>query len=676
MSDARIRSRRRSKNDDPLIELERSEGEVIRTEADEEAILSYIITEIEDVLTGSERTKMKEQISKWKRQREGRPEQEVKNFPWEKASNVTVPLAMQITNGIYSFIKSTLTMKIPLWTVTSADKAKAKHAEGITELLNALANSPNHMKFNDTRNNLVYEAISIGTQFVKIPWVTDKWNFKKKVGRSTETVSTTKHDTPKAIPIPTEDFITRSYWSDIQRAAWVGSVVHLMEHELLQRAAQGIYDPEVVDEMILRPGDKLSPEREETLKRMGITVGNENNKMYDVYEVFLYWDVDGDGVPEDIILWIDAVSGRLLRSQYNDLGKRPIVKVPYIERPNELFGIGVGWMCEHMQDEIDALHNMRIDGTLLSMCQMYVTRRSSSSSTDETFRPLKNIVVDDPSKDFMVVKFPDIGYTTLQAEMISKEYADRVTGASDAMMGYENRATSARTTASGTMFLAQQGARSLSSILETMESAIGEIGETVVFQLIRNKERIIPQLEKLISPDLIPSVTEFLNTSLEDVPLLYTIRVQTTPNNLTEEAKRQNFLTMMQLYTMYGEKTFQLAGIIFGDENIPPQIKEIATKFFIGSATMMEKILTYFSIDDTDNYIPYIKDMQMMMEVIESMKDQQVSQMGRQMNAQLGGNSPQMGPVAGGSAQPMPNMGAGGVQGRPSEANENPAPTI
>lgn len=664
---------------DPLIEMEKLEGAIIRSDEDKEAILTYLVSEIEDVLTGSERTKMKEQITKWKRQREARPESEVKNFPWVKASNVVVPLAMQITNAIYSFIKFNLSSKTPLWTVTTTDKAKAKHAEGMTELLNALASSPNHMKFNDTRNTLIYEAVSLGTQFVKIPWVTDKWNFKKRVGRTVTTVSTTKQDTPKAIPIPDVDFITRSYWSDVQRAPWVGSVVHLMEHELQQRAAQGIYDQDVVDEMVSRTGDKISADREETLKRMGISLGAENNKMYDIYEVFLYWDVDHDGVPEDIILWIDSVSNQILRSEYNDLGKRPIVKVPYIERPNELYAIGVGWMCEHMQDELDTLHNMRIDGTLLSMCQMYVTRRSNSSSVDESFRPLKNIVVDDPSKDFVVVKFPDIGYTTLQAEMVAKEYADRVTGASDAMMGYENRATSARTTASGTMFLAQQGAKSLTSIQETMENAISEIGETTTFQLIRNKERIIPQLTKLISPDMIPHVTEFLNTAIEDVPLLYTIKVQTTPSNLTDEAKKQNLLTLVQMYTMFGEKIFQIAGMLYSPE-LPPQMKELATKFFIGTTTMMEKILEHFSIEDTDDYVPYVKDMKLMMDAMEAMKDQQLGQMKKQMqggmNGQSGGNMPQAQPFPSGGPQPNPAMGATSIQRGPAQTEPGVAPEL
>lgn len=595
---------------------------------------------------------------------------------WTMNSNVVVPLAMQITNSIYSFVKQMLASKKPLWTVTSADSARANHAKGITELLNALGESPNHIKFNEARNTIIYEAISLGTQFVKIPWVTDKWSFKKRIGRKTETVTTIKQDTPKAIAIPMEDFITRSYWSDVQRAPWVGSVIHLMEHELLQRSAQGIYNKEVVEEIVQREGDDLSDERKETLKRIGVSSDRGNTKMYDIYEVFVYWDVDDDGIPEDLIIWIDSVTGKVLRSEFNDIGKRPLVKVPYIERPNELFAIGVGWMCEHMQDEIDTLHNMRVDGTLLSMCQMYVTRRNSSQGVDETFRPLKNITVDDPSKDFVVVKFPDIGYTTLQAEMVSKEYADRVTGASDAMLGYENRATSARTTASGTMFLAQQGAKSLTSIQETIENAFSEIGETIVFQLIRNRERIIPQLPKLISQDNIPAVTEFLNTSIEDIPLLYTIKVQTTPSNLTEEAKRQNLLTLTQLYTMFGEKMLQLASMIYTPDQMsmmPPEVKEIATKFFIGSATMLERIFKFFSIDDVDDYVPYVKDIKMMMELIENMKDQKLKVIGGQLNAQLGQNMQTIPTQSGGSSQfsqPMGNPGNAGGMGEAVEASQ------
>ena len=247
-----------------------------------------------------------------------------------------------------------------------------------------------------------------------------------------------------------------------------------MEHELLQRQQQGIFN-DLTEKVIARGTDDMDENRLETLKRMGIMPDQTSDtRLYALYSLNCFWDVDGDGFPEDVVLWFDPVTGSVLRSEFNDLGIRDYVRLPYFERPGELYAMGVGWMTEQLQDAFTALMNMYINGTMLAMLQMYVSRRGSGIAPNEIFRPLKNIIVDNPKEDFLPVKFPDMGYGTLQAQMMIKEMADRATGASDAMLGFENKATSARTTATGTMFLAQQGSRLFNSIRSGIDHALAD----------------------------------------------------------------------------------------------------------------------------------------------------------------------------------------------------------
>jgi hypothetical protein len=602
----------------PLIALETETGNVISSEEDRKKIVDYLTTEITEVFGGKERQQMEQDWQKWRRQREARPEQRSKSFPWENASNAAVPMAMSNTQGIFALLKSSIGAKKPMWAVTSLDKADAASAEGLGALLSALAESKYHLNVRGANNTILYEVASLGTQFVKVPWVVDRWYFKRASGGgAVEAIEKISKDCPVIVPIAIEDFGTRVNWPDIQRAPWIAERSWLFEHELQQRAAQGIYFADSVEKVLARTADEIPEAKLATMERMGLDPGETGS--YAIFECHLFWDVDGDGVPEDIKVWLDVLTGEILRSEYNDLGVRNIVRIPYVNRPGQLYGIGVGWMVEHLQDEIDALHNMRIDGTMLSMLQMYVTRRGGPVAPNEEFRPLKNIQVDNPREDFLPVKFPDIGYGTIQAEMMAKEYADRVTGAADAMMGYESRATSARTTAAGTMFLAQQGSKMFAAIKEVTEEAYSEIGQLVTYQLVRNKERT-KGLLGLLPLDKQAVVQQVLAMNVEDIPSRFRFRVQTADVEQSEEAKRQSKLTLVQLYTMYGREIFQIVPMIY-NEQVPPPIKEVATKFFIGATKLMEDIFQSFGTRETDDYLPYIRDIEMMVQAIEAQKD-------------------------------------------------------
>lgn len=646
--------------DETLDEELLTSGNILLDEGVREKIVTYLTDEIDEVLEGSVREEMLEKVSTWKRQREGRPKEKEKSFPWEKASNVTVPLAMMCTNGIASLLKNSLLERDPFWSVEANESlASQNQAEAATNFLDKLSDSPYHINLKQEIPRIIDEMVSLGTEFVKVPWVLDKWTYVDETGVSQEKI---KSASPKVRPIPLENFLTQPYWSDIQRAPWIGEVVYLMEHELLQRQRLGIYQNV---EVVLAGGpSEITDERKEVLERIGIALNSQaNTKMYAIVEAYIYEDVDGDGYPEDIVVWLHPETGTVLRSEFNTLGVRPYVRIPYFERAGELYAMGVGWIVEPLQDEVDALHNMRVDGTLLSMLQMYVSSEGSNLAPNERWRPLKHIRVQEATKDFQVIKFPDISPSTIQAEYVTKEYADRATGATDAMMGFESFAGSSRKTASGTMFLAQQNLRTLQPVILNLEAAMSEIGKLITFQLIKNKDYVLPQTE-ILPQNQRPYMEEVLNMPLETIPSAFAFRVKTTDLEKTEEAKRQAKLTLVQLYTMYGQQIFQLLPTIYaGDEKVPQPIREFASKFFVGATKMMDDILRFFGERDVDSYLPYVRDIEMMHEFMDTMREQKLGEMGN-----VRGNSTGMGPGPGGGQSPM------GPGPRPGMGNPPQAP--
>lgn len=634
------------------IEQTYAEGDIFRSEEQRGAVLDELLEGYHRVVTDGERERFLSKLQKWRRQREARPEQEEKDFPWKGASNVVPPVALQNTNGIYSMLKRSLAQRKPFFVVEpmdKADKSRTQLANSWATFLNALTESPDHINLRPANRTILYDLASLGTQFVKIPWMTRQWNFKRRNSDGTvDTITKTIQDCPAVIPLRLENLIIHSYWADLQRAPWVQEQVWMMEHELLQAQAQGLYNSNI-DQVLNRSPDDITEERRRDLERMGFSVQDiYESDQYCIVEAHKFHDIDGDGVPEDIVVWYDPITGLDLRSEFNDLGIRPYVRLAYLDRPHEMYGMGTGWIIEPIQEEIEALHNMRIDGTMIGMLQMYVTRRGALPP-NERFRPLKQIEVDDPQKDFLPVKFPDIGYGTLQAELMAKEYGDRSTMYSDYMAGFENRAVGTRGTASGTMFLAGQNQQNFTgAVMEGVEESYSEIGRLLTFQLIRNHERAI-NLLNLVGPEHHANIKLVLSLNVEDIPQLFNFRVWTTDIEKTEDTKQRAMLMMFQLYMQYGQQIFQLLPILADPKaNVPPVIKEAAAKFIVGGTKMMEEAFEGLGEHDAQRFLPYFRDLEFQLQLKEQAKNMQLDQMIRSMNDVRGNGGPGEARPAGG----------------------------
>jgi hypothetical protein len=639
--------------------MEEERGTVIEEGEDEREIKEYLLEELESVIGGSEREEMLQMVERWRRQREARPEEKEKDFPWEKASNIVPPLAMQDTNAIFALGKGAFSRRRPSMTVEGENPKLKLHGAALTAILDVLNESRHHANLRGQMDTIIYETSSLGTQFVKVPWTVSRWNFKRRnrMTGAIEQVSKVVKDCPEVLPIRFEDFLTRPFWSDLQRAPWTGRLVWLMKHELQQREAGGLFRN--VEEVLSRSPDEIDEQREKVLARMGLTPDIKDSGMYAIAELNVFWDIDGDGYPEDIIVWIDPETGVILRSEFNDLGIRDIVRIPYLDRPYELYGMGIGWMLDQLQDAMTSVMNMYIDGTMLSMLQMYVSRKGSSIGPGEKFRPLKHIQTDGkPSDDFMVVKFPDITYGAMQLIGVFKEFGDRAVGANDYNLGFENRSIGTRGTATGTMFLAQQGSKLSSAIRETMEGGIGEIGQLEVFQLVRNRERA-EELFPLIDEKHVPYLQEVLDMNVEDIPTSFRYRVETTEIERTEEARQEAKLKMMELYTLYSKQVFETLPVVYNPQ-VPQPIREVAEKIFIGETNLMEDLFRYFGEEETESYLPYVGLQEMLQRAIERQKEQMVSQIERRMGERREVSES-------GGAVPASPAGGGGFSGVPEE---------
>jgi hypothetical protein len=322
-----------------------------------------------------------------------------------------------------------------------------------------------------------------------------------------------------------------------------------------------------------------------------------------------------------------------------------------------------------IQQEMDTLHNMRLNSLSLSSLQMLAVREGSNIHPHETMYPLKIFRLMDPQGDMKPLVFPDVSGGTLAAEQFLKQYAERSVGASEARLGQPD--TVAKSGTSGTLqrFLSDQGNKIFNAIIDSVERGYSEIGMMILMQLVANSDRVLAPgglLEQLVSREDYTLVSEVLSMNVEDLPSKFRFYVTTTDVTQTRDAKQQILMLQKQLYSMYVKEAFAMLQVLESPQ-ATPGMKEFAQKIFVGMSKMLEEELKMLEVDDTGDYVPYTEHLEFLTELLDAQKAQQLemmkSQMGGMLNGAAGGGTGAGAPMGGVAGGPVGGSYGGGMEG-------------
>lgn len=596
--------------------------EIFASDEIQTALLDYLVKEITEVASDSGRTVRMSRNEKIKRQRMARPEQETRDFPWEGAANVTPPMVLQKTNTVATKMLATLLNKFPLFTYEAVEPYD-RHAEALTRYVQGLLESPYGINFYEKLWPIIYDACSMGTKFLKVPFTVERMKFNKINSETggTEVVDRIIRALPEVKPIPFEDFFIRPEWDNIQTAPWCGVRHYLYKHEIDQLSEQGYY---ANVENLVSPRKGLDDHKIQDMENMGTTPAGgqeENNYIYSIYEINVKWDADGDGFAEDIIIHFEPESQTILRAEYNDLGTRDYVRLPYIEIPDQIYGLGIGEMLSSLQDEVEALHNMRINATHLTLNPVQVVSDASDFGDDDSIHPGKRIRTAVPREDVQWLLVPDLGSSALSAEQYTNTYADKATGASQALAGSDIGGQN-RIGATGTQYLGSQSLEFLDSIAVQLSYKLPQIAMLILYQLVRNSDLVV--LDNLAEADRV-LVQEILSMSVEDIPSKFKFRARVSAVQDSKQVKQQGAMALFQTYNMYGDKIIQLATQLSNPQlQQLPKLNEAMATYTVGLTKLMENMLTNYDEDNVGDYLPFIRDLELALEMQDSQRNAEV----------------------------------------------------
>jgi hypothetical protein len=160
------------------------------------------------------------------------------------------------------------------------------------------------------------------------------------------------------------------------------------------------------------------------------------------FEVYTYWgpykhpDTDE---PVEVCAFVakdqKQFLGAFLLSDMVWTGKRPLVELHYQTVSNRLYSMGVCEIVDHLSQELDTLHNMRVDVGYATNLPWYFVRAGSSIRPSEiTLRPMALIPVDNP-QDVVAPQVQNVTSFYHQEESLLLTIVERVMGITDLFLG-------------------------------------------------------------------------------------------------------------------------------------------------------------------------------------------------------------------------------------------------
>ncbi len=351
--------------------------------------------------------------------------------PWDNSSNLHLPLSMEKMKALHARFKAALTAVKPWWMILPLERLDMKRISTIDQVMNwACQAYVNQYKgVMTTLDDWIWDFCGVGWAIIERRWEIIERNAivveeiteddrlenaemmrllgeemekkepdQEKVAREVKRLITF-FDGPVLETVSHEDILFPGKFQDVSDLnqppvifrdfqMTLSDLNAHMESEYFYRdaceRAKKSTAPTSGEGNLIGPEEatKVDFKRAQD-ENQGILVVDSNvvQTIFYLTKAYFKYDIDGDGICEEMIAVLDTNTRELLRLSYLDretlTGKRPIHKIDFIRRPRRAYSIGLLELLHPINREMDALHNMRIDFGTLSNIPFFFYRPSA-----------------------------------------------------------------------------------------------------------------------------------------------------------------------------------------------------------------------------------------------------------------------------------------------------------
>jgi len=591
----------------------------------EERLVAWLVEQIDDIENG--RTTRENNWRRWREQYEGKTQP--KTFPWKGASNVHVPITAINVDAIHANMMNRLFGFDRVWDVTAVSTGEvlgvnARTGQPITwtDLAGACTNylayesgATGQMDVYDVLEQAALEAVKLGTAIVFQPWMTltrPDFEFIPETGDYVRKSEVTVFDGVKPQVIPLEDFLIMRGYPEIDGpfgSPLVGHRYFLRPGQVMERVRAGWFRAKAAKESEGASGPfatDVIKDSQSAIEGEWADLATLKRDDHQLYDLWVRFDVDGDGLEESLFVTFHRMASRLLRVQPFLYKRIPYTAMRYIRRENRFYGIGVPEMLETLQAGCNTSFNQAVDNATVANTRMWGVRKGSTSAKylDDIY-PSKKVLFDD-EKDIRELQLGEVYPSIFEVGVLFRDYAERRTGVSDYNLGREsNLAGGKHGTATTTLALLQESSRRFDLYAKDIRKAVGEIGMQALelIQQFKPAGRIYAIMgaegqlvEKAL---LLPS-----QVNLREHLVVSTTASSSSSNR---EVAKQNALQGFAIMTQYFDKLFQL-GAMISNPQVPPGLKKLAYGMGEASERLVTRVLEGFDLKDAAAFMPQLEE--------------------------------------------------------------------
>jgi hypothetical protein len=461
--------------------------------------------------TESETADLIEEWKKYEKIYDCSPKHEVKPKPWNGASNLFIPATrIAIDTVVATMVNSILAPDriVDAEPYRGNSEAYLKTTGKISNFLHYATNE-DIADFKMNLSHWLWCAAVYGTGIVKTTWLTKTRKVGKyvelsefdmvfgteKKKREPEWQEEAYYDAPYMAVVNPENFLIPLSSTSIQDAPFVVEKMFIPWHVVKQRQRDGLYQNVKLIKEEYTPGEL---EQNQDNYQGASQINSFTNGIF-VYDYWGLVDINGDDNPVEAHIVLTKDQGQILSIEPLPFfhGRRPYDVYRMKSKPNRFYGIGLCQVGKDLQEEINTIHNMRMDNSNLAINKVYLARIGAligRKPEDIRIFPGAVLPVTNPD-DIAVLNQGDVNHSSVNEEAIVQSYFDKAMGVTDFSQGYIPN-SARRAAASTVMSVMAEGNKKIEERLKYFHLPLSEVFDKLqilYYQYMdENKRYLVP----------------------------------------------------------------------------------------------------------------------------------------------------------------------------------------
>jgi hypothetical protein len=517
---------------------------------------------------------------------EGIPKLRQRNTPYENASNLEIALGAMAADAIYAQMVNLIFNISPIVTVqaTSTTGQYTEHAKAMQVFIERLVPK---LDMRRAAENAILDDVKLGTGIIYTPW---------REKRKKTVVDQVIKRGPKQYAVPVEDFfVPGGAYDDLQNERWCAIRYWLTGHELTLRERDLGWDIEGIE--TTGNVDRTRQVRERLGRHDGANArnagqDNDGGELYEIFDVYCYFDIDGDGIDEDLLVTFEQRSRKVLRLRWNPYERRPFEVCRYQLRQFMFYGLSVVEMARPYQEGATNLYNHWVDNSLLANCRFWTGPHGAVDGNQLRIWPNRYLPVSEPGS-VQAVAMADTWPSAPAALQTTVSFAERRTGINELQNGGGSMGT--RTPGITALSMLQQQNERFGPAFDAAKEMVAK---SVKQALFRYQERLLADdfnaeqdIIALMGDQDAALIVEVLRS--KDFDDAIAVELTSSSTNVNRETARQNWVMLIQTLISLYEKIIPLAQMIESPE-VGPITKDASKQLITKVNEMIDRLVRTF----------------------------------------------------------------------------------